>query len=452
MNALKQLGVEPVGRLLMRMSLPACSGLLIIMLYNVVDTIFIGHYAGVSAMAGLSVVLPVAMFLPTIGMAIGIGSGSIISRNLGMRRLKNAQKAFGNGVSLSVVICVITTAISYYFAHEILYLFGARNNIMPYAMAYYRIVLIGIPVVGIWMFGNNCLRAEGNAKQVMFGQWMSAIINIILDAVLIVWLNKGIAGAAIATVISQVIGLCYVAIYYGCGKTIIKFSWKSCIWELCLVKEILALGMSTLARQGVNSLMVMVLNQSLAKYGGNIAIAVYGILNRINALMFVPALGMTQGFLPIVGYNYGAKLLSRVRSVIVLAIKAGCIIYVCIAIALHLFPGVAIRIFTNNQVVLDIGTIGLKTISITFPLMLIQTLLAGYFQATGFALKAFFLTISRQVLFLIPLLLIFPDFWGIEGIWLCFPVADVLATAVTLLLFRKEWKKLTQATMVPATA
>ena len=223
MNPLNQLGTAPIGKLLINMSLPACSGILILMLYNIIDTIFVGQFVGAMAIAGMSVVLPVSMLIPTLGMAVGVGSSSIISRSLGAKDVETARQAFGNAVSLAIVICALVSLLGGLFATEILTVFGGHGEILPYAMEYYRIILLGIPVLGTWMCLNNTLRAEGHTRVSVRSMWLSSAVNLVLDIVFIVLLKMGLAGAAIATILSQLVALAFLMSFYLRRKSHLVF-------------------------------------------------------------------------------------------------------------------------------------------------------------------------------------------------------------------------------------
>ena len=445
MSQLNRLGSAPVGKLLINMTLPACSGILVLMLYNIIDTMFVGQFAGAMAIAGMSVVLPVSMLIPTLGMAVGVGSASIISRSLGAKDFETARHAFGNALSLAVVTCTVVSILGGIYATEILTLFGGRGEILPYAMEYYSIILLGIPVLGAWMCMNNTLRAEGHTKRSMLGMWLSSCVNVALDVVFIVVLDMGLKGAAIATVISQVIGLIFSLSFYISGKSHLKIQRQYFRWQPAIIRETLSLGASTFGRQGAGSAMVILLNQSLFLYGGPMAVAVYGVLHRIISVLFVPIIGMTQGFLPIAGYNYGAKQYDRVREVIYKSILFGTVVSGALAILTWSAPETLIRLFTSDETVLELGTQGLKIITVLMPLAASQNIAAGYFQAIGKPVAAFFLTICRQVLILIPMLYLLPKAFELKGVWMAFPVSDLIAFAITLTIFVRELPKLKAA-------
>ena len=426
------------------MTLPACTGMLVMMLYSIIDTIFIGQFAGPMAIAGMSVVLPVSMLLPTLGMSIGVGSSSIISRSLGAKDIENARLAFGNAVSMAAFVCITISLLFAFYAESILHLFGAGDEILPYALEYYHIILLGVPFLGTWMCMNNTLRAEGYTKQAMKGMFLSSGVNIVLDAVFIMGLDMGLPGAAIATVISQILGLLFSICFYTQGRSQMRFRGKYFLWNKKILKETAFLGSSSLARQSAGTFMVILLNKSLLIYGGPVGVAVYGVLHRIISVLFVPINGMTQGFLPIAGYNYGAKQFDRVREVIFKSILVGTTVSIFLALAIWLNPQVLIRLFTNDDTVIRLGSQGLKTITVLMPLAASQNIAAGYFQATGKPVAAFVLTISRQVLMLIPMLYLLPQLFGLSGVWLAFPVADLLAFALTISVFIKELPKLKQ--------
>ena len=439
---MNRLGNAPIGKLLMNMTLPACSGILVLMMYNIIDTIIVGQYAGAMAIAGMSVVLPVGMLIPTLGMGIGVGSSSIISRSLGAKDLETARLAFGNALSLAALICTTVSVLSGIYATEILSVFGGRGEILPYAMEYYTIILMGIPILGCWMCMNNTLRAEGLTKYSVIGMFLSSAINLILDIVFVIFMDMGLKGAAIATVLSQIAGLVYLLSFYLRGGSQLKIKRQYFRWDKAIIRETLSLGASTIGRQGAASVMVILLNQSLYLYGGPIAVAVYGILHRIISLLFVPIIGMTQGFLPIAGYNYGARQYDRVLEVVYKSILFGTIVSGALAVLAWNFPETLIQLFTSDETVLELGVQGLKTITVLMPLAAAQNIAAGYFQAIGKPVAAFILTISRQVLILIPMLYLLPQVFELKGVWLAFPVSDVLACILTLTVFARELPKL----------
>ena len=444
MKNVNRLGELPIGRLLFQMSLPACSGLLVIMLYNVVDTIFVGHFAGSIAIAALSVVLPVTMFLPTIGMAIGTGSGSIISRALGAKNESLAQVAFGNALSSAIVICLLATALSLFFTDPLLFLFGGRGEILSHAQSYFRIVMLGIPFLGTWMCLNNILRAEGHSRQAMIGMWLSSGLNIALDAILIAGFGMGLEGAAWATVISQIIGLLFSLRFYLLKRSILRINPANFRWQKPILSEAFALGASTLARQGAGSLMVIALNYNLYKYGGSMAVAVYGVLHRIFSVLYVPIMGMIQGFLPIAGFNFGAQNYYRVKQSLCTAIRAGAVINLGLGILAFCFPEQVIRLFTDDVIILTIGAQALRIITLFMPLVSIQMIGSGYFQAVGKPATALFLSMSRQVLILIPLIFLLSHYFGIKGVWIAFPISDMIASLIVAAFLKREWPVLNQ--------
>ena len=444
MDHLKKLGTQPVGQLLWNMSLPACAGLMSIMLYNVVDTIFVGRFAGSLAIAGVSIVIPVLSLLPTFGMAIGVGAGSVISRALGAQDHPQAHKAFGNAVSSAAVICVVLTVLGCLFTEQVLAAFGARGDMLPYARSYFRIAMLGIPFVGVWMCLNNILRAEGHSRQAMTGMWFGAILNVALDTLFIVVLGMGLEGAALATVISQALALMYSLHFYTRGKSIFHLSLNTMGWETKLLKEIYSLGASSLARQGAGSIMVVALNYNLYLYGGSMAVAVYGVLNRIFSLMMVPTMGTTQGFLPVAGYNFGAEQYGRVKESLLTAIKTTSILNVFIGGTVFLFPEAAIGVFTHDPLVMEYGTLGIRTLTLFMWLVPVQQIGSGYFQAVGKPFHALCLSMSRQIVLLIPLIFILGYFYQVPGIWVAYPMSDILSSLLVLGFLRKEWRKLSE--------
>ena len=420
MNKAELLGKESIQKLLIKFSVPASVGLLVIVLYNIVDTIFVGRGVGTLGIAGLAVVLPFQMLIATIGQTIGIGGASIVSRNLGAKRYEIAYLTFGNLIALTGIVSVGFVVVGYLFVDKVLYIFGAQADILQYAKDYFTVTLVGAPFLAYAMMTNNVIRSEGDAKIPMITMILSALINVILDPIFIFGMDMGIKGAALATVIAQFIAFGYLVYYFIRGKSIIKLSTKYLRLEKAIVKEIFAIGSSTFARQGSQSIIAAILNHSLYKYGGQTSVAVFGILDRIIRFVFFPVIGIVQAVLSIIGYNYGAKLYGRVKETIIKSNLMALIVTLIGFTAIQLFPGTIISFFSNDPELIQEGTRALRIVFLLIPLAGIQIIGASYFQAIGKAKPAFILTISRQVLFLIPLILILPLFLQLDGLWVIF--------------------------------
>ncbi|WP_026477919.1 MATE family efflux transporter [Alkaliphilus transvaalensis] len=440
----KMLATEKIWKLLLKLSAPAMLGMVVNSLYNLVDTIFVGQFIGKMAIAGLTIVFPIQLLVMAVAQTIGIGGASMISRSLGAGDVEKAEKTMGNMMTLTLVISLAIALLGTIFIVPILKLFGASEEVLPYAVEYMRIIIWGTFFFVFALTSNNIIRAEGNAKVAMVTMIISAGLNIILDPLFIVVFDWGITGAALATVLSQAVTVLYLVHYFLKGKTTVKFKMKNLTFEKEIVKEIIAVGSSSFVKQASGSISAIILNNSLRIYGGDSAIAVYGIINRLLNFTFMPMLGIVYGFQPIVGFNYGAKLLDRVRETIKLSIIATTIFSIAGFLLLMIFPRFFFSIFTKDASFINDGVASMQMVILALPLIGFQIVGASIFQSFGKARQSLFLNSSRSVLFLIPLALILPLFFQINGLWMAFPVADLLASIVTFIMVAKEMTYLKQ--------
>ena len=432
---------DNIGKLLFRLSAPATLGMFVMALYNVVDTIFIGHSVGKLGIAGISIVFPFQMFVMAIGQTLGIGGASLISRSLGAGNIEKAEKTLGN-VIFSVVIFGISLAIfGSFFIDKILLVFGATETILPYAREYMQIILFGTILFTFLMSSNNIIRSEGKAKVAMGTMIISAVLNIILDPIFIFSFKMGVRGAAIATVIAQFISVIYIVFFFCSGKSVLKFKLINLKFNIPILKEVFVIGASAFARQSAQSFLIIVLNNSLGLYGGDISIAVFGVVSKLIRFIIMPIFGIAQGLQPIAGFNYGAKQYGKAWKALKLALFSGVTISTLGSLLVISIPGTLMKIFTNDTLLINEGVHSLKIFILAFPLVGFQVVGATVFQAFGKAIPALFLSLSRQILFLIPLILILPGFFHLDGIWFAFPVSDVLATIVTLMMLYREKKR-----------
>jgi putative MATE family efflux protein len=444
------LGTEKISKLLAQQAIPAAIGFALMSINMVVDTIFVGKYIGNLAIGAISIVTPIAFLMSSFGMAIGIGGSSIVSRAFGAGDKEKAQVAFNNQISLAVLIISFFALISFVFQGPILTAFGAEGDLVDPTNTYYIITMIGVPFLSLAMTGNNNLRAEGKAKQAMMVLLIPSVLNMILDAVFIAYLDWGMEGAAWATTISYFSSGAYIVYYFMSGKTELKIIPKYFKFQRKVVNEIVALGSISVLRQGSISLLTIVLNQSLLKYGelsgigGENAISVYGIINRISMMAFFPLIGIAQGLVPIAGYNYGAKKFDRVKEVIDLSNKVGFAIgvFLCGAILLGSFQIPKWFLSKEDWELVPSAADAIFYIFMASFLVVFQLVGASYYQALGRAMPALLLTLTKQLFFLVPLVLILPLFFNINGIWYAFPVADVLSAAVCFYFLRKGLQKL----------
>ncbi len=438
MSQSKTLGSEKISTLLIKQSIPAALGVLVLSIYNLVDTIFVGNYVGPLGIAAVTVVMPITFFMSSVGMAIGIGGGSIISRALGSGNKEKAHLTFGNMIGMTLTIAAIFVIISSIYIEEVLIMFGGKGEILTYAIEYFGILLIGIPFLAWAMMSNNIIRAEGKPKFAMLVMMIPAVSNIILDAVFIVYFKWGIMGAAWATTISYILSAIYAFGFFALQKSELRVSRKHLRIDLIIAREITSLGGVTLARQGTISLLVLVLNHTLFRYGGEMSIAVYGIISRMIMFALFPVMGLVQGFVPIAGYNYGAEYWLRVKEVVNTAIKYGVGLSFIIFITILLGADSIVRVFSKDAEILMETPYALRIAFLATPLIAVQLIGASYFQAIGKPGPALVLSLSKQGFFLIPLVLVLPLFLGLDGVWIAFPIADLSSTLVTWLYLKKE--------------
>ncbi|MGM0479294.1 MAG: MATE family efflux transporter [Bacteroidota bacterium] len=436
MKSTDKFGIEPLGKLLREQAFPASVGILVMSVYAIIDTIYVGHYVGAEGIGAITVVLPITFLISSIGMAIGVGGSSVLSRSLGGKNNEKALHTFGNQVLMTISLAVFFVLLGSFFTDEIIDVFGGKGGVKAPAIAYFNIVLIGVPFLAWAMMSNNVIRAEGFPRVAMYAMIVPAISNLILDPVFMVGFDMGIEGAAWATTISYAASATFTLVHFLRGKSELKLDAKYFRPDLKIIKEISSLGAVTLARQGVISILALVLNNSLFYYGGERGLSVYGIVNRILMFANFPVLGITQGFVPIVGYNFGARLKERVRSIVRLSIGWASAISIMIFILLMVFAKDIATLFTNNTELIEDTTPVIRTVFLATPLLAVSLIISAYFQAIGKALPALFLALTKQGFFLIPLVLLLPFAYGLDGIWMSFPIADIGAALVSFIYYK----------------
>ncbi|MGY0407748.1 MAG: MATE family efflux transporter [Polaribacter sp.] len=432
------LGSEKISKLLIKQGVPATFGILVMSLNMIVDTIFVGQWIGVMAIAAITVVLPIAFLISSIGMGIGIGGSSIISRALGNDNLEKAFLTFGNQICLTIILAISFVVLGTFFSEPILHLFGAKGNILVPASDYFEVIIYGVPFLAFAMMGNPNIRAEGKPKFAMYAMMVPAIVNVVLDVIFIKIFNWGMFGAGLATSISYASCGLYILYFFLSSKSELKILPKNFKLNFTIVREIIALGGVTVVRQGAVSLLMIVLNYSLFKYGGEISISVYGIVNREMMFALSPVLGISQGFLPVAGYNIGAKNNMRVKETIKKAIVFGTVLGTIIFIVILLLKEQIVWIFTTDETLLAKTPDAILIVFLVTPIVTMQLIGSAYFQAVGKALPALFLTLLKQGIFLIPLVYFLPKYLGINGIWWSFPIADTLSTMITIIVLKRE--------------
>src|SRR5680860_212446 len=432
------LGSEPIGKLLIRQAVPASIGILVMSLNILIDTIFVGNWIGSIAIAAINVVLPVSFFIAALGIAIGIGGSSIISRALGSGKNEKALKTFGNQISLTLILTILLATVGLTFVNSIIPAFGGKGDIFEPAKIYYTVVLYGVPFLALCMMGNTVIRAEGKPKFAMIAMIIPSVGNLVLDYILIIVMDMGMLGAAWATTISYLCCFAYVLWFFLSKNSDLKINWTHFRFDLSILKETSSLGFVTLARQAVVSVTYLLMNNIMFHLGGEDSVTVYAIIGRMLMFALFPILGVTQGFLPIAGYNYGAQQWHRVRKSTNTAILYASVLALIVFAGIMFFSEDIVRIFTNNPKIIAETPHAMRWVFAATPIIALQLIGSAYFQAIGKAVPALLLTLSRQGFIFIPLVLILPMYYGEIGVWISFPIADVLSTIVTAYFLNRE--------------
>lgn len=446
------LGSQPISNLLVKQAIPASIGILVMSLNILVDSVFVGRWVGPLAIAAINVVLPISFFIAAIGMAIGIGGSSVLSRALGAGNRKKALKVFGNQLALTIIITLTLISLGLIFVDYLVHSFGGQGNLFQMAKDYYVIVLYGVPILALSMMGNTVIRAEGKPKFAMIAMIIPSVTNLFLDYVFINIFDWGMIGAGWATTVSYITCFLYI-IYFFVKRSELRLRVSDLTLNMPIIKEISSLGSITLARQAVVSIVYLLLNNIMIDLEGEWAVTSYAIVSRLLMFALFPIIGITQGFLPIASYNYGAKKYDRVREVIYTSIKGAMFLGVFIFASLWMFSdGITTLFLSDNDQLSEIQKginyrVLLETpmaIIIVFaltPILAIQTIGSAYFQAVGKTIPALLLTLTKQAFFLIPLLLILPKHYGVMGVWISFPIADGLSILVTGFYLNREIKR-----------
>jgi putative MATE family efflux protein len=417
--------------LLFKFSTPAIIGMVVSALYNIIDTLFVGQGVGPLAISALTIVFPIQLIIMAVGIMIGIGAASVISRALGANEKEKALRAANVSILLTLIISGALMIPAYIFMDELLYFFGASSSTFPLAKDYMSIILIGFISFSFAISANNLIRAEGKPRAAMYTMIIGALANIALDPIFIFGFKMGVRGAAIATIISQFLSVVYVIIFLSSKKSIYQFNTGLFRLKPALSKEIIAIGFPSFAMQVVGSAVFIIFNRSVLHYGNDMYIAVMGIGLRVLSLIEMPIIGIAQGFSTLVSFNYGAKLYQRVKTVLREAVIWTFIIAGAGFIAMMGFPGQILGLFTNDPNLIQIGITPIRIIVILLPFIGFQILGGSLFQAIGKTIPALIIILSRQLLLLVPAVLILPLFFGLTGIWLAVPVASFFSVLIT---------------------
>ncbi len=427
----KQILTGNLRTLLFKFSLPGIIGMIISALYNFVDTIFVGKGVGSLAIAALTIVFPIQIIMLAIGLMIGVGAASIISRALGRNDRRLASKAGGNAFILNILINTILMIIAFIFSDRILIFFGASSEVLPYARDYLSIILFGFVFFSFSLASNHIIRAEGRPRAAVYPMIVGAILNIILDPVFIFVLKMGVKGVALATIISQIASSAYIIFYVFYGKSVFRPTTFMLKPEKSMIKNIIFIGFPSFLMAITDSVIFLIYNRAILYYGNDLYIAVAGITMRIIDLIVMPILGISYGFSTIASFNYGAKLYERVKRAFGEAILWTTVIATSGFIATMFFPRYLLEIFSNDQVLIDMGVLPMRIIVISLPIIGFLIVGGVIFQAIGKPLPTLIIDFSRQIIFLIPAIFILPIFFGLNGVMLSWPFSDFLSSIVT---------------------
>ncbi|MHC1719935.1 MAG: MATE family efflux transporter [Clostridiaceae bacterium] len=432
-----------INKLLWEFSIPAIIGMLTMGLYIIVGRIFVGRGVGSVAIAAITVAQPIMTILMAFGMLIGVGATALISIRLGEQKINEVEKIAGNATSLLILLPLIIAVVYFLWSEPILRIFGASNEVLPYARDYVHIIMLGAIPGALSPGLNNFIRAQGNPRYSMVTQIIGAVINIVFNYIFIFKLGLGIKGSAWATVIGQTVSMIWVLCYFFLGKSKIKLMLKNLRLQMPVVLKIITIGFAPFAMQLATSVQQTILNQILIVYGGDLALSAVGIIMSIAMIFFMPIIGMSQGAQPIIGFNYGARLYPRVKETLTKAISFATIFAIFGFIVIRYYAVPIVGLFSAGDVALtEMSAHALVTFFMCIPIVGFQIVGSNYFQAVGKPVQSTILSLSRQVLIFIPLLLILPRFWGIEGVWRTAPIADILSVAFTAAFLFYEMKKL----------
>lgn len=435
----KQLAHEKIAGLLLKFAIPATVGTFMNSLYNVVDRIFIGQGIGADGLAAAMIAFPIMMIIMAFGMLIAFGSNALISIRLGEKKKEAAEEIIGQALFLFVSFAVIFTFLGLLFLRPMLILFGASQAVLPYAIEYTRVIIMGVLFHEISFGVSNFIRAEGNPRVAMITMIIGAGANIVLDPIFIFGLNMGMQGAALATVSAQLIASLWVLHYYLSGKSVLKLHRRYFRMNLLLARRMVIIGSPPFVMNIVNVLILAFVNNALKLHGGDIAIAVMGVIFTIYTINFMPVIGISQGAQPIIGYNHGARNFKRVKETLQLSIKIVTLFCLATTALIWLFPRYTFVPFSSGN--LELITLGKHAIRITmsmFPFVGYMVIVSNYFQATERPHISLFLSMLRQVLVLIPLVLILPNYLGVDGIWYAYPISAAFAFLTSTIFFGRE--------------
>lgn len=445
------LGRGNLRKLLIAYSGPAILAMMASSIYNIIDSIFIGRGVGALALSGLAITMPIMNLSAAFGAMVGAGGATLTSIKMGQRDYDDATKVLGNVISLNLILGFSLMFLGLYFIDDLLYLFGASEDTIPYARDFMQIILLGNPITHLYLGLNNEIRASGYPQKAMRITFLTVIINAVLAPIFIFAFGWGIRGAALATVTAQAVALTIVLIHFANKENFLHFKKGSLRIDKRITSGILSIGMAPFTLHSCSCIIIILINNQLAKYGGDMAVGAYGIVNRLTMLFATIVMGLNQGMQPIAGFNYGAQIYSRVRRVLGLTITFATIVMLFAFAVGECFPRLMVQIFTDDEELIAQSIVGLRLVVALFPVVGFQMVASNFFQSIGKAPMAVLLSASRQLLILIPLLIILPNIFGTFGVWISLPISDGLSTILAFFLLKKEMKKFSQLEDKPFT-
>lgn len=436
-----ELGSKPVGRLLAQYALPAIIAMTASSLYNIIDSIFIGQGVGAMAISGLALTFPFHNLAAAFGAAVGVGASTCISVKLGQKDYATAQRVLGNTFTLNIIIGLAFSIVSLLFLDDILFFFGASDQTLPYARSYMLVILLGNVFSHMYFGMNAVLRAMGKPRVAMYTTIATVVLNVILAPLFIYVFKWGIAGAALATILSQIIGLIWQMRLFTDRRELLHLKRGTFGLKRDIVGNIIAIGMSPFSMNVCACIVVIFINTGLQRYGGDMAVGAYGIANRIAFIFIMINMGVNQGMQPIAGYNYGAMKTDRLMKVLRYTIIAGTVVTTSGFLVAELTPELCARLFTTDDTLIVLSVDGIRVSMIAFPVVGYQMVAGNFFQSIGKAKISMFMSLSRQMIFLLPLLIVLPLFMDVDGIWWAMPISDCLAALVALLIMMRYMRK-----------
>jgi putative MATE family efflux protein len=442
----KELAELNIARLMLKFFIPAFIGVFVNALYNIVDRVFIGQGVGSMALSGISVIFPVMLIVMGFGMLIGIGAGVLVSINMGKRDMDRAEKVLGSSFLLMLLVSVVITIIGYSVKGPMLRSFGATAETIQYANDYLNIILAGVVFQVVGFSLNNIIRAEGNARIAMYSMIISAGTNLILDPIFIFGFGMGVKGAAYATVISMMVLTVWVLIHFLSSKSVVKLKTENIRFDSKILFEIMAIGMAPFVMQIANSFVQGLLNTKLIAFGGDLAVGAMGIVNSVATMIVMAIVAINMATQPIISFNYGAKSFSRVKETLRIAMISATVISILAFIMVETIPDSIVKLFNSTDPgLLGFGRDGLRLGMLALPFVGFQVVAGNFFQSMGNAKIAVLLTLLRQVIILIPLLFILPNYFGLNGIWISMPISDFCSAIIVVFFLVNQWKKLDTA-------